>query len=69
MVASEVRMASSKRSYWHLSSRASSIVSRFTEMAPGKNFDRLQNIMNFAARVIFGRRKFYQVSGLRDSLG
>ena len=34
-----------------------------------KNFDRLQKILNFAARVIFGRRKFDHVSGLRDSLG
>ena len=34
-----------------------------------QNFDRLQKIMNFAARVIFGRRKFDHVSGLRDSLG
>ena len=34
-----------------------------------KNFDRLQKIMNFAARVIFGRRKFDHVSDLRDLLG
>ena len=34
-----------------------------------KNFDRLQKILNFAARVIFGRRKFDHVSDLRDILG
>ena len=34
-----------------------------------KNFDRLQKIFNFAARVIFGRRKFDHVSDLRDQLG
>ena len=34
-----------------------------------KNFDRLQKILNFAARVIFGRRKFDHVSDLRDRLG
>ena len=34
-----------------------------------KNFDRLQKILNFAARVIFGRRKFDHVSDLRDQLG
>ena len=34
-----------------------------------KNFDRLQKILNFAARVIFGRRKFDHVSDLRDLLG
>ena len=33
-----------------------------------KNFDRLQKILNFAARVIFGRRKFDHVSDLRDLL-
>ena len=33
-----------------------------------KNFDRLQKIINFAARVIFGRRKFDHVSDLRDQL-
>ena len=32
-------------------------------------FDRLQKIMNFAARVIFGRRKFDHVSDLRERLG
>ena len=36
---------------------------------PQKNFDRLQKILNFAARVIFGRRKFDHVSDLRDILG
>ena len=34
-----------------------------------KNFDRLQKILNFASRVIFGRRKFDHISGLRDKLG
>ena len=34
-----------------------------------KNFDRLQKILNFAARVIFGRRKFDHVSDLRDLIG
>ena len=34
-----------------------------------KNFDRLQKILNFAARVIFGRRKFDHVSDLRTKLG
>ena len=34
-----------------------------------KNFDRLQKILNFAARVIFGRRKFDHVSDLREKLG
>ena len=34
-----------------------------------KNFDRLQKILNFAARVIFSRRKFDHVSHLRDQLG
>ena len=34
-----------------------------------KNFDRLQKILNFAARIIFGRRKFDHVSDLRDQLG
>ena len=34
-----------------------------------KNFDRLQKILNFAARVIFGRRKFDHVSDLRKKLG
>ena len=34
-----------------------------------KNFDRLQKLLNFAARVIFGRRKFDHVSDLRDQLG
>ena len=34
-----------------------------------KNFDRLQKILNFAARVIFGRRKFDHVSALRLKLG
>ena len=33
-----------------------------------KNLDRLQKILNFAARVIFGRRKFDHVSDLRDQL-
>ena len=33
------------------------------------NFDRLQKIINFAARVIFGRQKFDHVSDLRDLLG
>ena len=33
-----------------------------------KNFDRIQKILNFAARVIFGRRKFDHVSDLRDQL-
>lgn len=36
---------------------------------PQKNLDRLQKIINFAARVIFGRRKFDHVSDLRDKLG
>ena len=34
-----------------------------------KNFQRIQKIINFAARVIFGRRKFDHVSDLRDQLG
>ena len=34
-----------------------------------KNFDRLQKVLNFAARVIFGRRKFDHVSDLRTKLG
>ena len=34
-----------------------------------KNFIRLQKILNFAARVIFGRRKFDHISDLRDQLG
>ena len=34
-----------------------------------KNFQRIQKILNFAARVIFGRRKFDHVSDLRDQLG
>ena len=34
-----------------------------------KNFTRLQKILNFAARVIFGRRKFDHISDLRDQLG
>ena len=34
-----------------------------------KNFDRLQKIINFATRVIFGRRKFDHISDLRDKLG
>ena len=34
-----------------------------------KNFDRVQKILNFAARVIFGRRKFDHVSDLRERLG
>ena len=34
-----------------------------------KNFDRLQKILNFAARVIFGRRKFDHVTDLREKLG
>ena len=34
-----------------------------------KNFDRLQKILNFAARVIFGRRKFDHVSDLLTKLG
>ena len=34
-----------------------------------KNFDRIQKILNFAARVIFGRRKFDHVSDLRQKLG
>ena len=33
-----------------------------------KNFDRIQKILNFAARVIFGRRKFDHVSDLREQL-
>ena len=33
-----------------------------------KNFDRLQKILNFAARVIFGRRKFDRISDLRKKL-
>ena len=32
-------------------------------------FDRLQKVLNFAARVIFGRRKFDHVSDLRERLG
>ena len=36
---------------------------------PRKNFDRLKNIVNFTARVIFGRRKFDHVSDLHDLLG
>ena len=35
---------------------------------PGKNFDRIQKILNFSARVIFGRRKFDHVSDLRERL-
>ena len=34
-----------------------------------KNMDRIQKILNFAARVIFGRRKFDHVSDLRERLG
>ena len=34
-----------------------------------KNFDRIQKILNFAARVIFCRRKFDHVSDLRQKLG
>ena len=33
-----------------------------------KNFDRIQKILNFSARVIFGRRKFDHVSDLREQL-
>ena len=33
-----------------------------------KNFDRLQRVLNFAVRVIFGRRKFDHVSDLREQL-
>ena len=34
-----------------------------------KNLDKLQKIINFGARVIFGRRKFDHVSDLRERLG
>ena len=34
-----------------------------------KNFNKLQKIINFGARVIFGRRKFDHVSDLRERLG
>ena len=34
-----------------------------------KNFDQLQKILSFAARVIFGRRKFDRVSGLHKKTG
>ena len=33
-----------------------------------KNFDRIQKILNFAARIIFGRRKFDHVTDLREQL-
>ena len=33
-----------------------------------KKFDRIQKILNFAARVIFGRRKFDHVADLRERL-
>ena len=33
-----------------------------------KNFDRIQKIINFAARVIFGRRKFDHAADLRERL-
>ena len=33
-----------------------------------KNFNRPQNILNFAMKVIFGRRKFDHVSDLREQL-
>ena len=34
-----------------------------------KNMDRLQKILNFGARVTYGRRKFDHVSDLLDKLG
>ena len=34
-----------------------------------KNMAKIQKILNFAARVIFGRRKFDHVSDLRERLG
>ena len=34
-----------------------------------KNLDKIQKILNFGARVIFGRRKFDHVSHLRERLG
>ena len=34
-----------------------------------KNLDKIQKILNFAARTIFGRRKFDHVSDLREALG
>ena len=34
-----------------------------------KNMDRIQKILNFAAKVIYGRRKFDHVSDLREQLG
>ena len=34
-----------------------------------KNLDKIQKIINFGARVIFGRRKFDHVSDLRERLG
>ena len=33
-----------------------------------KNFDRLRKMLNLATRVIFGRRNFHHISGLRDKL-
>ena len=34
-----------------------------------KNMDRIQKILNFGAKVIFGRKKFDHVSDLREKLG
>ena len=34
-----------------------------------KNMDRIQKILNFAAKVIYGRKKFDHVSDLREQLG
>ena len=34
-----------------------------------KNLDKIQKVLNFGARVIFGRRKFDHVSDLRERLG
>ena len=34
-----------------------------------KNMDKIQKVLNFAARVIFGKRKFDHVSDLREKLG
>ena len=36
---------------------------------PKKNLVRVQKVLNFAARVIFGRKKFDHVSDLWDRLG
>ena len=33
-----------------------------------KNFDRIQKVLNFSARIIFGRRKFDRVADLRERL-